>query len=58
MQGKSWVTTLFGIVTLIATISKAIADLMATGAIQDATITVTGLAVGSGLIAAKDFNKN
>jgi len=53
---KNWITTMAGVLALIATYAKLISDLLS-GLPPDLAVTATGTVTGAGLIAAKDFNR-
>lgn len=55
MFGKSWKTTILGILTILGTLIKLFIDL-ANGSPVNLEVTLAGLSAGIGLLLAKDFN--
>ena len=54
---NNWKTTLLGILTIIASVSTAGRELLATGSLPDLGLIVASLLAGWGLITARDASK-
>lgn len=54
---NNWKTTLLGALTIIASLSTAGRELLATGSIPELGLVLAALAAGWGLISARDASK-